>query len=95
MRTSLPGSDAWLSPPEPKRRRHSRSTLTIYVERDDIEHEVEVEFDEGCVYGATLNGAPFELTPDERERAEVDYSEEEIARYEAAREDDADRRRDR
>jgi hypothetical protein len=85
-----------LDPPE-KRWPRGTQLLTIYVERGDEEIEVEVEFDEGSVYQSHVAGTetPIELTPDEKERAEVDYSEDLIAREEAAREDAADAREDR
>ena len=94
-----------LDPPE-KRWPRGTQLLTIYVEREvvrddfttDLEEiEVEVEFDEGSVYQSHVAGTetPIELTPDEKERAEVDYSEDLIAREEAAREDAADAREDR
>ena len=73
------------------------------------EYEVEVEFDDGCVASARITDrfdshnhaiavkppVEVELTDRERESAEVDYSDELIAREEAAREDAADARADR
>ena len=71
---------------------------------DTFEYEVEVEFDEGCVHAALITGdangpvkppAPVELTANERETAEVDWSDEQVSRWEASQEDAADARADR
>ena len=76
MMRSLPGSDAWLSPPEPKVPPSGDSV--IYVEREvageDVELGVAVWFDEGSIWKAKLDGAPFELTADEKQRAEEDWA---------------------
>ena len=118
-----PGTDSWLSPPEPRtpHGRRARQTLTVYIERDEPlcgeprsddethEYEVEVDFDDGSVYSAAIVSrstgnavsvdvsppVAVELTPRECECAEVDYSDDLIAREESAREDAADRERDR
>jgi len=86
----LPGSDAWLSPPDPKV--PPSGDTVIYVERpmpwvfpfaepDDLtaadwwlEFEVVVTFDEGSVWSATLDGKDLELTADEKQRAEEDWA---------------------
>ena len=87
------------SPPE-KRWPRGAQVHHLYVERGDEEVEVKCEMDEGEVASAWAPGrvsgwVPFELTADEMERAAVDYQESLVAREEAAREDDADRRADR
>ena len=84
------------SPPE-KRWPRGEQTFTIYIERPwvDGELEADIEFDEGRVCRATVAGVEIELTADEKESAEVDYSEQLTDREDAAREDDADRRADR
>lgn len=89
-----------LDPPE-KRYPRGRQTLTVYVEREvdgvDVEHEVECEFDDGSVYQARIVGTKtdIELTADEKQRAEEDYSESLHDAADAAREDAYDRSRDR
>ena len=76
----LPGSDAWLSPPDPKVPPSGDSV--IYVERSDDsapelgveEIEVAVWFDEGSIWRARVDGKDFELTADEKQRAEEDWA---------------------
>ena len=68
MRTG-PGTDAWLSPPEPKRwRGHvGGQTITVHISRDvplcgepadvegfEFEYEVLCEMDEGSVYSSSI-----------------------------------------
>lgn len=77
MMRGLPGSDAWLSPPDPKV--PPSGDTVIYVERGDEELEVRVWFDEGSIFEAKVPGrtsgwVPFELTADEKERAEEDWA---------------------
>ena len=72
----LPGSDAWLSPPDPKVPPSGDSV--IYVEREvageDVEFEVAVWFDEGSIWKARVDGKDFELSADEKQRAEEDWA---------------------
>jgi len=84
-----------LDPPE-KRYPRGRQTQVIYIERDDDELEVECEMDEGSVYSAVIVGTKtdVELTADEREQAEVSYSESLHDDAEAAREDAYDKWKD-
>lgn len=85
-----------LDPPE-KRYPRGRQVQVICIERNDDEIEVECEMDEGSVYAAHVVGTGVEvtLTADERENAEVSYSESLVSDAEAAREDAYDRRADR
>lgn len=78
-----PGSDAWLSPPDPKV--PPSGDTVIYVERGDDsapelgveEIEVVVVFDEGSIWSARVDGRDFELTADEKQRAEEDWAQRE------------------
>ncbi len=77
MKRGLPGSDAWLSPPDPKV--PPSGDTCIYVERGDEELEVRVWFDEGSVFKSEVPGrksgwVPFDLTADEIQRAEEDWA---------------------
>jgi hypothetical protein len=67
-----PGTDAWLSPPDPKV--PPSGDTCIYVERGDDELEVVVVFDEGSIWSAKVDGKDFELTADEKQRAEEDWA---------------------
>ena len=74
----LPGSDAWLSPPDEKV--PPSGDDVIYVERlaadesEWVEYEITVTYDEGSIFSATLDGKPFTLTADEIKRAEEDWA---------------------
>ena len=81
-----PGTDAWLSPPDPKT--PPSGDTVIYVDRDictgapddqgsTVEVEVVVVFDEGSIWSAKVDGKDFELTDDEKQRAEEDWSQRE------------------
>ena len=76
-----PGTDAWLSPPDPKV--PPSGDDFVYVERESdneggwVELEIAVTYDEGSIFSATLNGKPFELTDDEKKRAEEDWAQRE------------------
>ncbi len=96
-----PGTDAWLSPPDPKV--PPSGGECIYVERpvpvvdvpgedgpaDWVELEVDVVYDEGNVYSAKVDGEEFCLT-----RGEIQDAEEAWAMREPDERDEDDRRDD-
>lgn len=83
-----------IEPPDAPR--GASGDLTIYVERDGVEVEVEVVFDEGAVFSATTpDGRTIDLTPRETQDACEAWVEEQWAAREDYEADAYDRAGDR